>query len=239
MNSRVEKLINFAKHKMKKSTDPLHDMGHVERVVKRVKEFSRDIDLTVEEKNSIVLAAWWHDVSRTITKNPSLVWMSFIDDTVSALMLWFGSIRCGLFGDIVGLSTRILLCKSFGTGAILTRLLIKKRHRILVNILDDADTLDMLNKERIIKLFPLVENSRAFKFGYKITISWCLKSRELKLRTAQAREVLADLITKFIAWIKQKEILDWHIKQFGKKWVANTINSVNKFLKCIVPETCS
>ncbi|MDP2693166.1 MAG: hypothetical protein Q8O88_06050 [bacterium] len=239
MDNRVEKLINTAKRRMKHSNDPAHDLDHVARVVKSVKDFTRDLDLTAEEKNAVVLAAWWHDVSRSITKKPSFVLMSFVDDTISALMLWYGSIRCGLFGNTVGLSTRILFCKSIGTGAILTKLLLRKKHRILMNILDDADTLDMINGERIVRLLPLIENSRTYRLGYKLAIAWCLKSRELKLRTEQARKVLIEMFKKFMAWIKQKEIFDWHVNQFGEKWVRKALRNTNRFINNLTLKTCS
>ena len=239
MNLRVEQLINIAKRKMKHSNDPVHDLDHVTRVVKRVKEFIADMDLSHDEKQAVILAAWWHDVARSITKNPSIIWMSIVDDNISAFMLWMKSIRCGLFGKTVGLSTKILVCKSFGTGALLTRLLLRKKHRILVNLLDDADTLDMLNSERVSKMLIMIENSRTYKMGYRVVVSWCLKSREFKLRTEKARKILVEMIRKFILWIKQKEIFDWHIKQFGKKWVDRALRDANQFLKSITLKTCS
>ena len=73
MNLRVEQLINIAKRKMKHSNDPVHDLDHVTRVVKRVKEFIADMDLSHDEKQAVILAAWWHDVARSITKNPSKI----------------------------------------------------------------------------------------------------------------------------------------------------------------------
>ena len=239
MDSRVDKLINIAKRRMKWSKDPIHDLDHVTRVVKRVKEFTFGMDLSIEEKHAIILAAWWHDVSRTIMKKPSMVWMSIIDDTVSALMLWAKSISCGLFGKTVGLSTRIVVCKSFGTGAFLTRFLLKKKHRILVDLLDDADSLDMLSRERISRLLPFIEDSRLYRLSYRFVISWCLRGHEFKLRTEQAKQVFIELIRKFITWIKQKEIFDWHVKQFGEKWLMRALGDANQFLNSIIMKTCS
>ncbi|OGH89915.1 MAG: hypothetical protein A2469_04205 [Candidatus Magasanikbacteria bacterium RIFOXYC2_FULL_40_16] len=238
MDSRIEKLINNAKRRMKHCVDPVHGLDHVERVVSRVKELTMDLGLSAEERQAIILAAWWHDVSRSMTKKPSIIWMSIIDDTVSALMLWVKSISCGLFGETVGLATRIIVCKSFGTGAVLTRLLLRKKRRILVDLLDDADSLDMLNDERIARLLPFIENSRLYRISYKFVISWCLKGREFRLKTEQAKKMFIELIRKFIAWVKQKEIFDWHVKQFGEKWLAKALKDANDFLNRIIMETC-
>lgn len=233
MQDKINKLIFIAKNKMKKSHDPVHDLGHILRVVDYVKKFSAGMQLTHTQRQAIILAAWWHDISRTITKSPSLFWMTMVDDTISALMLWFFTIRCGLFGAAVGMATRIILCKSMGTGTIFTKLLFNKKNRILVDIVADADCVDMLNQERTAVIMKLAESSRLYRFGYKMVIWWIVKTTELHVKTEIARQYLKEMLKSFIAWVKEKTVLEWHIKQFGIKWVEKTLTQVGELLEYI------
>lgn len=218
---------------MKKSKDPVHDLNHILRVVDYVKKFSAGMPLTQTQRQAIILAAWWHDISRTITKSPSLFWMTMVDDTISALMLWFFTIRCGLFGTAVGMATRIILCKSMGTGTIFTKLLFSKKNRILVDIVADADCIDMLNQERTTAIMRLAETSRLYLFGYKMVIWWIVKTTELHVKTEIAREYLKEMLKSFIVWVKEKTVLEWHIKQFGIKWVEKTLKQVDELLRYV------
>lgn len=234
MQDKINQLIDIAKERMKASRDPIHDLGHVERVVGYVKKFTEGTNLTDTQKQSLILAAYWHDIARSITKNPSFLWMAMIDDTLSALMLWRETIRCGLFGSSVGLSARIILCKSFGTGAIFTRILLSKKNRILLDIIQDADTVDMLHQERTIVMMKLAESSKLYYYGYKITMWWCVKTAEMHVKTENARKYLEDMLRKFIAWIKEKLIFQWHVQQFGIKWVKKTMRQAEELLQYII-----
>ena len=230
MHDKVNALIFIAKNKMKKSRDPVHDLGHVLRVVDYVKKFSAEMRLTAAQRQAVILAAWWHDISRTIPKSPSFFWMTMVDDTVSALMLWFFTIRCGLFGGSVGIATRIILCKNIGTGAIFTKLLFNKKNRILVDIVADADCIDMLNQERAIKIMKLAESSRMYRFGYRLVIWWSIKTTELHVKTEIAKLYLKEMLKSFIVWVKEKNIFDWHVRQFGLKWMERTLKQVDELL---------
>lgn len=226
METKLDKLIFKAKHIMKNSRDPIHDLGHVSRVVSYVKAFTRDTNLSVEQRQALVLAAWWHDAARSLTKNTSFVWMAIIDDTLSALMLWQETIKCGLFGAPVGMATRMIICKSFGIGRFLTKILFRKKNRILVNILEDADTIDMLYKERLRCMMSFVENSKLYYYGYKVIMWWCVKTAEMYVKTEQAKQFLKEMLSSFIKWLKEKTIYDWHVRQFGVEWVRKMLSGV-------------
>ena len=230
MEDKLNKLIYKAKHIMKNSRDPIHDLGHVSRVVSYVKAFVKDTDLSEQQKQAVILAAWWHDAARALTKNTSFVWMAIVDDTLSALMLWKETIKCGLFGAPVGMATRMIICKSFGIGPILAKILFRKKNRILVNILEDADTVDMLYKERLRYMMSFVENSKLYYYGYKVIMWWCVKTAEIYVKTEQAAKFLQEMLTSFIKWLKEKNIYDWHVRQFGLEWVKKMLASVEGML---------
>ncbi len=81
-------LITKAKQIMSKSLDPIHDLSHVERVVKTTKKMCHEMQLKEADRQILTLAAWWHDTSRTKTRKPSILLMPFLDDAFSALLLW-------------------------------------------------------------------------------------------------------------------------------------------------------
>ena len=212
-------LINIARKKMKDCRDPIHDLDHVNRVVAHTKSFCVQMKLDKKQTETLVLAAWWHDVGRTMTKNPSLILMPFVDDIISAIMLWFTSIRLSLFSNTSGMAARIIFCKSMGTGTLLTRILLRKKNRILVDILNDADALDILNQDRATKLMLLAESSRLYHYGYKTMYRWFLSTTHLHMKTKVAKKYVIELVQNFIKWLQQKNILNWHMMEFGKEWV--------------------
>ena len=216
---------------MKKSRDPVHDLDHVTRVAGYCETIAKNYILTEKQKQALILAAWWHDVSRTIPKRPSLFFMSLIDDTLSALMLWMYTIRFGLFGSVAGMSTRLIFCKSFGTGTLFTRLLLRKKNRILFEILEDADTLDMLHVERTKQLLKLVETSALYRFGYKMAIHWFFATKQINLKTEEAKKILIQLLRSFLIWVKQKDIFLWHEKFFSRHWITERIRDAEVFLQ--------
>ena len=218
MNNKIDRLIAIAKEKMEGCRDPMHDLAHVQRVIAYTECIKKDFQLTERQLQGLVLAAWWHDVSRTITRNPSLIWMPFVDDIISAIMLWFATIKEQLFGNIVALSTRVILCKSIGAGALLTKLLLSKRDRIVLDILRDADTLDALNPERAKNMQLLAEQSRRYKLAYRLVIWWYVATDFLELKTEAAKKFLEQLFRDFLEWITGKENYLWHLERFGEKW---------------------
>lgn len=224
MANHIKRLIDVAKHQMANSTDPLHDLSHVKRVVKHTRQIASHYQLTKMQKQALTLAAWWHDMSRTTTKRTSLIWMPLMDDILSAWMLWMWTIRCGLFGSIVGLSTRMIICKSLGTGAFFTRFLLRKKNRILVDILKDADILDVVHVERAKVIFSLVDSSTVYRFGYRIIVWWALKTKSLSFRTKEADQYFRTLFKQLLTWIVDSGCYDWHQELFGSSWTKRNMS---------------
>jgi hypothetical protein len=233
MNNTIEQLIQEAKHRMIQSTDPAHDIAHASQVAFFARKLAEDSGLNIDQCQAVVLAAWWHDVARTITKNPSFVWMPFLDDIISAFMLWFATIRHGLFGSIAGVATRLIFCKSMGTGAVLTRLLVRKKNRIMINIIKDADNLEVLNYERLMKLMPLVEKSKKYQLGYKTMLHFFVYSKQLQMKTQVARTYVIKMLRAFLDWMNQAKIFAWHAILFGESWCKDMLARGEKLLKKI------
>ena len=234
MKDPLSSLIKIAKQKMKHSSDPIHDLEHVKNVVGHVKVFSSDLHLNSKQKNALVLAAWWHDVSRTIPKKTSFIWMPFLDDIVSAIMLWFFTVKYKLFGELTRTSIKLILCKSIGTGAFFTKILFKKKNRFLVDLLKDADTLDILGIERMKKTLNLVEESKVYYFGYKTVTWWWISRDKLKMKTKVAQKYLENLIKQFIEWVSSKEVKKIFEETFGLKWANKMLKNINKILDTLV-----
>lgn len=228
IDEKIEKLINTAKKYMERTSDPVHDTGHVSRVVKYSTILADEMKMDDEQKKTLILAAWWHDVSRTITKKPSFIWMPLLDDLFSAMMLWHYTIKFGLFGSIAGRATRIIFCKSMGTGLLLTKILIRKKTRIMLDVLKDADMLDTINIERTKQIFILVEKSSIYRWGYKTMIWWFLARKKLKIKTWVAEKYLAKTMEDFINWITEPEILAWHENIYGRAWIDEKIILIKK-----------
>jgi len=228
MQTKIDKLIAIAAKKMRHSKDPVHDLDHVERVVEMVSRLAEDLELSKKHTQALILAAWWHDVSRTITRRPSFVYMIFIDDIISSFMLWIYTIRFGLFGSVAGMATRIILCRSFGSGKLFIRVLLRKKTRILADILDDADNMDILRVTRIQKMQALVESSASYHMGYRILTWWNFSTNQLRTKTKAAEKYLLRMMREFLQWIKKLDVLAWHEQQFGKRWIKETVYKIQK-----------
>lgn len=222
MHKQTPQLIQEAREKMKSCQDPYHDLSHVERVVAHTKEIARHYDLTQNQREALELAAWWHDVGRTVTKRPSFVMLTLIDDTISALMLWWSTIRRGMFGEVVGLSTRIIFSKSM-TAGFLGRPFLMKKNRILVEILTDADKLDIINEHRAVQLFPIVESSMLYASGYKLGAWWLFARNHIQLSTEEAKQIFKILLKQFISWLEESQIYSWHVTHTGKPFIDKQI----------------
>lgn len=222
-NQPIAYLVARAQQHMTASSDPVHDLGHTKRVVMQVKHLSRQLGLSKEQKEALILAAWWHDVSRKLTKKPSFIWMPLVDDLLSAIMLWRETIRQGLFGSVAGMAARVIFCKSLGTGAILTRLLIRKRNRVMVHTLRDADFLDGFCIERMQHILTLAESSRVYHTGYRVLVRWFASPRRVRMKTSPARVQVAEQFTALCRFMNQDDVLHWHIEQYGSSWVEKNI----------------
>lgn len=230
MNTKNQHLIAIAKRYMVQSNDPVHDIEHVERVVASTTNIANQLKLSTEQTQALILAAWWHDVARSITKKPSIIVMPFIDDFISAVLLWRETIRCGLFGPVAGMATRIIFCKSFGTGKILTKVLMMKKNRIMIDVLHDADLLDVIHIERTKRLFSLAESSRMYSLGYRLSIWWFLSVTKMSMHTTAAKEQLLETIQHFQAWMESQSIRDWHIERYGVEWFETKMKNTQQFI---------
>ncbi len=221
--SRYHKLTSQAANIMEISNDPIHDLAHVRRVVTYTERLCDDMKISGDRKEALILAAWWHDASRTLTKNPSIIWMPLVDDMLSALMLWIATIRHGFFGPVAGMACRAILCKSLGTGAIFSRIFMRKKNRILIDILEDADTLDVLHQERMNNMMSMVETSWVYKRGYKLAVNWIVNTSHMNMKTAQAQKYFQEILEACLTFLRDKAVFAWHVAQFGLKWTEQAI----------------
>ena len=232
-NPKIQKLIDAAENLMLSSQDPIHDIGHARRVVRNAKILSRDLKLNTKQKDILTLTSWWHDVSRTINNRPSFIWMTCFDDFISALMLIREMFRSRIFTKTAIGTVCLLLCKSLAGGSLLTRILLRKKDRILVDVAHDADNLDVINLERVKTVFKMVDSSKIYSFAYRIMIQWYTRSDQLYMKTSAARKYVEDIIRQFINWLKQKSVIFWHIKTFGERWVKKNLKKLESLLKKI------
>ena len=133
----------------------------------------------------------------------------------------------------VRLAIKIVLCKNMGTTKVLTRLLLRKENYILVDILKDADALDVLHQERIIGMMDLACRSYIYHCGYKLVIRFYLMPHQLKMKTRQARELVLKELRTFIEWMKSADVYAWHITRYGKIWVDTMLEKGNQLIKHI------
>lgn len=234
MESKTQYLITRAHAIMKRSHDPIHDIDHVKRVVSYAQNLAKKMHLNQAQYEALILAAWWHDAGRTITKRPSIVWMPFVDDFISALMLWRETIRCRMFGKVVGMATRMIFCKSMGTGKILSKIFMRKKNRFMIDLLQDADTLDILSIERTERIYDLANTSTLYTYGYKLAIWWFLSKNQLQVKTQAAKEILQDLLKVFLTWIQKQHIFDWHVTKFGSIWTYKQITKAKHLYQSLI-----
>ncbi len=230
MNIPNNKLIWLAAHKMKHCHDPIHDYNHVKRVVNYSETIAKSQKLTTSGKQTLLLAAWWHDVGRTVTSKSSLFFMSMFDDIISAIMLFYFAFRNKQLNKVTINAVIILLSKSLLLKWFSHFLLSKQEKKIILQILEDADSLDMLNISRTEQIRKIVNKSPTYASGYKHAINWLLTINKIKMQTIEAKNILIELLQNFIDWILQPEIFEWHEKLFEKKWLNKKIISAKKIL---------
>lgn len=216
-------LIHAARKRMRHSHDPVHDLTHAERTARYVEHLCKETGVDTEHTKALIIAAWWHDVARTMTDNPSFIWMPFVDDLLSAVMLWWHARWTGAGNHFTGLAVRLIACKSMGTGALLTKLLLHRNERLFLDLLDDADTLDIFTVERMAKVLAVTESSFIYRFGYRVHCRWYCLLRHIKMKTDAARKYVLQLLRQFIAWLKQPRIYFWHVRHFGSAWAEKNL----------------
>lgn len=224
MEAKIQRLITLGKVYMKRSQDPTHDLHHVERVAAYASRISQSYDLSEEETEALMLAVWWHDVSRTIIPRTSFILMYFFDDLLSACMLWFWTVRYGLFGKRAGIATRIIFCKSKTPLARIFKWCMSDRSKMLYHILEDADALDQLHIERLSILCSICTYSRMYSMSYKVVCRWWTAKDRLNLATLEAKEIMKELLDLFMTWVRSDAVTAHHISAFGESWTREFIN---------------
>lgn len=233
MEPRILQLISIAEERMMRSNDAIHNHAHAKRVAEYAKDISDSLTLDQNQQQALLLAAWWHDVGRTITKKPSVVIMRCIDDGVSAFLLYKESLKVKEFSPIISIAIRVMLCKNIGAGRIITRVILPKRHRIVLHILKDADALDVLQIERVEQLRLMAEQSKLNQKKYKLAVWWFLHSKEFDFKTETAKNYFQDTLDEFMKWLQKKEIFEWHTDTFGVKWLEKSMLRAEKVVEKI------
>ncbi len=225
---RVALLIEEAKVRLHNSTDLLHDDGHAARVAGYARgiaiQMGLDDALHIE---ALEISAWWHDVSRTITKKPSFVLMPFIDDTLSAIMLTITIFKRRACTRSSFLAVRLIISKSAATGHIFSRVFLTKKMRSLLDILRDADTVDTLASERTDVIHSMIGSSRLYERGYKTMIWWFSSTAFFEVKTHAAKEYLMQVLEEFLEWIHLEHIRHWHVDRYGKEWLDDTLKKLS------------
>ena len=235
IDSKRKFLVDKAKQLMELSRDPIHDLSHVERVVKNVQRIAPSFDLTTEELEAVELAAWWHDVARVLTKKPSFVWMACIDDMLSAVMLCLHSIRYGFWNNSGGMATKLILSKTFGTGAVFTKLLLTKKEKVLVNILKDSDQLDIMNIERLARVCELSKTSKKYMWGLQCLLFYNTRESAAHMRTSIANQFLLEAIENILTWMNEHRNDPGYVNFFGEEWIENVIQKFQNLHRILSP----
>lgn len=223
---KVKILIDLAAERMRASEDPVHGYHHAAGVAKTAELCATSLGLPQAEVEALVLAAWWHDVGRTVLQRSSFIFMIFFDDLLSAFMLWHATIRLRLFGSVAGMSTRLIFCHSFGTGKLFSWLL-RKRTRFLLLLLTDADKLDILSTDRLSKIHLLVEKSRFHQLSYRFLAGYILFTRHVQVKSAVARPYFLHALQNMVQWMETVEVKTWHEKMFNTEWTKKMYARMN------------
>ncbi|OGH67023.1 MAG: hypothetical protein A3B90_02140 [Candidatus Magasanikbacteria bacterium RIFCSPHIGHO2_02_FULL_41_13] len=233
MSIHIAALIEEAKKRMSASCDKLHDLGHASRVSTYSAEIGRELALGEEETQIIILASWWHDTARSLTRKPSVLWMRCIDDFISGFLLSRAAKRLHMReNEIVSQAIRIIVSKNIGTTRLFTKFILSPKYRTLLSIVQDADALDALHLSRLNGLKQMAENSLVYRHMYKWVVWWFLHSRELEFQTDWARRYFGEEVLKnFMLWFRTKEIFEWHSEVFSQKWLEKRMNEGEIFMQ--------
>ena len=223
---KVSTLIALAAERMHASEDPVHGYHHAAGVAKTAELCAVAAGLPQQEVEALVLAAWWHDVGRTVLNRSSFIFMIFFDDLLSALMLWRATIRLRLFGSVAGMSTRLIFCHSFGTGRLFSWLL-RPRTRFLLVLLTDADKLDILSTDRLAKIHAIIEKSRFHRLSYRFLAAYILITRHAMVKSAVAKPHFLKAFKITVEWMRTVEVKQWHEEKFTVRWTKKMYERMN------------
>lgn len=225
-STKVQTLIDSAAKRMRGSEDPIHGFHHAAGVAATAEACAKAAHLPQTEIEALVLAAWWHDVGRTVLRRSSFVFMIFFDDLLSALMLWRETIRLRLFGSVAGMSTRLIFCHSFGTGHLFSWLL-RRRTRFLLTLLTDADKIDILSTARLTKIHNVIGTSRLHRASYRFLTAYILITRHAMVKSEVALPLFLKALLEAVTWMRTNQIVQWHEKKFGAQWTKKLYTRMN------------
>ncbi|EKE07579.1 MAG: hypothetical protein ACD_18C00044G0002 [uncultured bacterium] len=230
----IKKLIIEAQKQMSHSFDPLHDLRHVERVVENTKKISQNIKLSQKERDALELAAWWHDASRALSNKPSMIWMAFFDDNLSAFALLFYAIRHRVVSSVALKAFWMLMCNGMITGKFITKIFADKRTKILLNLLKDADMMDVINIDRFYEAGRIAQMSKANLRKFRTLIWFNLHTNILQMKTIEARVYIEEIMKNLIEWLSEAENYLWHVENFGEEWMEKTLSRLRNNLNGII-----
>ncbi|HOX61218.1 MAG TPA: HD domain-containing protein [Candidatus Magasanikbacteria bacterium] len=229
--NKTQKLINVGLKLMEKTHDPLHNRNHVERVISTTQTIAHKQNLSDHDTQALALAAAWHDVARIITRRPSMFIMLALDDLFSAFMLtWYGIINFS-FRYEVRIAIWLLLAKSAITGRIIKLTMLRRRYRTLLQILKDADVIDVIHPERTSIAFDMAQNSRYYRTGYRMLIRWTLRTRPISTYTMEARDNLFQNLQIMRDWVMSPPITKLHTMMFGPEWAEIYSISIERLIR--------
>lgn len=225
-SAKVQTLIDIAAKRMRGSEDPIHGYHHAAGVAATAEACAQAAHLTQAETEALVLAAWWHDVGRTVLRRSSFVFMIFFDDLLSALMLWRETVRLRLFGSVAGMSTRLIFCHSFGTGRLFSWLL-RPRTRFLLTLLTDADKIDILSTARLAKIHQVIAPSRLHRASYRFLAAYILITRHAMVKSEVALPLFLHSLREAVAWMHTTAVVQWHEQTFNAQWTKKLYARLN------------
>lgn len=234
LSKNIRSLNSIARKYMEHSQDTLHDIGHVTRVVQYTNNLASSYNLSSDDYGTLMLAAWWHDVGRTLTSGTSMIWMALCDDFISAIMLLRHAIRLHAINMVVIKALWILCMKSFSKNESIKKITLRPNARLLLYILHDADYLDILNIKRYELAYQISQTSIIHTWAYRMVIWWSFHSKKLYMKTQVARTYVERMVRELLLWIKQHHIYEWHVIRFGKEWTDKTFQSMEKFFDTII-----
>jgi len=128
------------------------------------------------------------------------------------------------------MASKLILCKSVGIGKVLTKIFLKKKTRILLDILQDADNLEMLHTNRLKKVLEMIKHSKMTLTAYKFLSWYTIRLKSIELKTKKAKQLFEKIIRQMIDWLRQPEILKWHLEKFGHKWIKKMEQKIEGLL---------
>ena len=99
-----------------------------------------------------------------------------------------------------------------------------------MDILQDADELEMLDTNRLKKMLKMIKNSKMPLAAYKFLSWYTVRLKSIKLKTKKAKQLFEKIIKQLIEWLREPEIIRWHMEKFGIKWLEKMERKIETLL---------